>query len=115
MCGSTQTSRTSASASVKAAPAARIFAVGDTARTPGGSTGVIVAQDGRMSWIKTASGKNFFRDTITLLDRALAAGDAVITQKGNSATVRAVVDGQAWVTTRRGRQVARSVDSLRRA
>jgi len=115
MCGSTQTtaSRT-ASASVKAS-ARRTFAVGDTARTPGGSTGTIIAQDGGMSWIKTASGKNFFRNTADLLDRSLIAGDAVITQKGNKATVRAVVDGTAWVQTRGNRQVARSVDSLTRA
>lgn len=105
MCGSTKT----------AAVAAAVRNIGDTVATPKGTVAVIVAQDGNMSWLRSASGKNYFRLTSELQDRPVQAGDKVITAKNNPATVRAVVDGVAWVTTRRGRNVARQASELRRA
>ena len=89
--------------------------IGDVVTTPKGTVVTIIAQDGDMSWLRSASGKNYFRLTAALGDRPFQAGDAVITAKGNPATVRSVVDGKAWVTTRRGRNVARDVSTLRRA
>lgn len=89
--------------------------IGDVVATPKGTVATIIAQDGDMSWLRSESGKNYFRLTSELQDRPIRSGDAVITAKGNPATVRSVVDGVAWVTTRRGRNVARELSSLKRA
>lgn len=105
MCGRTNTQTT----------ATATFAVGDTVLTPKNSTGVIKAQIGGKSWVRTEGGKNPILNTADLRQPLPKAGDTVVTPKGNKATVQAVVGDQAWVTTAGGRNVVRDLGALRRA
>lgn len=97
------------------AAATATFAVGATVLTPKGSTGVIKAQIGSKSWVRTNGGKNPILNTADLRAPLPVAGDTVITPKGNRAVVQAVVGDQAWVLTKGGRNVVRDLGALRAA